>query len=68
MILYTPVAHNDIFPTNPDAYDKIESVMYNGRTINAEKLQDGSYQIQQLLSTDPHDFLNAEFIPGKIIN
>ncbi|WP_087972853.1 YlzJ-like family protein [Oceanobacillus rekensis] len=68
MILYTPLAQNDIFPMDLSEYDKIASVTYNGRTIHAERLQDGTYQIQQLLSSDPQDFLNTDFSPGRIIN
>ncbi|MGJ9458914.1 YlzJ-like family protein [Oceanobacillus sp. CF4.6] len=68
MILYTPLAHNDIFPTEMDAYTSIESVSYKGRTVYAERMQNGSYQIQQLISTDPQDFLNSEFSPGRILN
>ncbi|WP_067730045.1 YlzJ-like family protein [Oceanobacillus damuensis] len=67
MILYTPMAYNDIFPTEMENYTNIESVSYKGRTIYAEKKPDGSYQIQQLLSSDPNDFLNTEFSPGRIL-
>ncbi|WP_010649222.1 YlzJ-like family protein [Oceanobacillus massiliensis] len=68
MILYTPLAHNDIFPVEMDAYASMESVFYKGRTLFALRKQDGSYQIQQLLSTDPQDYLNSEFAPGRILS
>ncbi|WP_306798580.1 YlzJ-like family protein [Oceanobacillus saliphilus] len=68
MILYTPMAHSDIFPVEMDSYSNLESVSYKGRTVYAERMPDGSYQIQQLLSSDPNDFLNAEFSPGRILS
>jgi len=67
MIHYTPLSEYDVFPVNIDDYGDVQCIPYNGRVIYAGKLQDGTYQIQQLLSTDPQDFLRAEFSPGRIL-
>lgn len=69
MILYTPLCESDIFPESADeAQMARQFISYQGRTLHVEKTNDGSYQLLQLLSTDPHDYLNDQFAPGNIIS
>ncbi|MBR3121524.1 MULTISPECIES: YlzJ-like family protein [Oceanobacillus] len=68
MILYTPLAQHDIFPVEQGGFSNVEHIAYDGRMIYAIKTKDGSYQIQQLVSTDPQDYLRKEFSPGSILS
>jgi len=65
MILYTPLAASDIFPCEETS--RSECIQSGGKSVLARKLEDGSYEVEQLLSTDPQDFLNQTFAPGQII-
>jgi len=64
MILYTPVPQSEIYTTSSEEYTKFQSISYQGKMCLAEQQQDGSYQLKQLLSTDPQDFLDEQFTPG----
>ncbi|MGM8366473.1 YlzJ-like family protein [Virgibacillus sp. W0181] len=66
MILYTPLCESDIFPN--DKVDNREFISYQGKTVLAERNNEGSYQMLQLLSTDPQDFLNENYVPGTILS
>ncbi|WP_077621913.1 YlzJ-like family protein [Sediminibacillus massiliensis] len=68
MILYTPLRIEDIFTPNPSDYTNRQLISVNGKMVEAEKAEDGSYRIIQLLSTDPQDFLNSSLMPGTIIS
>ncbi|MEC5422636.1 YlzJ-like family protein [Virgibacillus sp. C22-A2] len=68
MILYTPLSEADIFPQSTDSLTNRQCVTYNGRTMYVEQTSDGSYQLLQLISTDPKDFLDDTYLPGTILN
>lgn len=68
MILYTPLSYHDVFPADPSSYQNVEPLVYQGKTIYATRQDNGNYQIDQLLSTDPNDYLNDDFLPGRIIS
>ncbi|HEX6593954.1 MAG TPA: YlzJ-like family protein [Bacillota bacterium] len=67
MILYTPLSETDIFPTSSEIYSNRHCVTYDGKSCFVEKQADGTYQLLQLLSTDPNDFLNENYTPGTIL-
>jgi hypothetical protein len=67
MIHYTPLSESDIFPTDNQVYNNRQCISYEGRMMFVEKNTSGDYQVVQLLSTDPQDYLNEKFIPGSII-
>jgi len=64
MILYTPLSETDIFPY--EVTKDCMCIQHGGKTVYAKKLENGSFEVQQLLSTDPQDFLNASYAPGMI--
>jgi hypothetical protein len=66
VILYTPLSQSDIFPPSDEGFKNRECISYDGKMMLADKNLDGSYQMVQLLSTDPQDFL--KFSPGSILN
>ncbi|WP_026906176.1 YlzJ-like family protein [Paucisalibacillus globulus] len=67
MILYTPLSETDIFPTADNVYTNRKCITYEGKTVFVEKNNNGEYQLVQLLSTDPQDYLNDMYTPGSII-
>ncbi|SFA76685.1 YlzJ-like protein [Lentibacillus halodurans] len=67
MILYTPLSETDIFPSADQDFQKRHCVSYNGKQMYVEEMEDGQFQVLQLLSTDPHDFMNVDYTPGTIL-
>ncbi|SEB02410.1 YlzJ-like protein [Thalassobacillus cyri] len=68
MVLYTPLSEVDIFPADQTAYDNTVITNYNQTPIKALKLENGSYQIIQVLSTDPSIYLHPDYQPGMQFN
>ncbi|MFG6115061.1 YlzJ-like family protein [Halobacillus sp. MO56] len=68
MVLYTPLSEVDIFPAAQADYDNIVITQYNQKTVKALKLENGNYQIVQVLSTDPSDYLHPDYQPGMQFN
>lgn len=68
MILYTPLSESDIFDQAENTTSSQQFISYQGRTCCVEQGEDGSYEMIQLLSTDPNDFLNEQFSPGNVIS
>ncbi|HLR40564.1 MAG TPA: YlzJ-like family protein [Virgibacillus sp.] len=66
MILYTPLSQTDIFPHSNEDTANRQCVSHDGKTLYVEQTDNGSYQLLQLLSTDPQDFLNTSYSPGTI--
>lgn len=66
MILYTPLSQADIFPHSSEENANRHFVTNQGRSMYVEQQPDGSYQLLRLLSSDPHDFLKAEYTPGTL--
>ncbi|MFD2044160.1 YlzJ-like family protein [Ornithinibacillus salinisoli] len=67
MILYTPLSESDIFPHDPGESNNRECISYNGKQVFVERNNDGTYQLLQLLSTNPQDFLDANYTPGTLL-
>ncbi len=64
MILYTPLCKTDIFPDPNEELSNRHFVSYQSKTLCVKEMEDGSYELLQLLSTDPQDFLDLNFKPG----
>jgi len=65
MVLYTPLAIEDIYPEEEVKY---ETISYQGKTVLAKQREDNHLQLVQLISTDPDDYLHPSFAPGEILN
>lgn len=68
MILYTPLSQADIYPHSPDEYSNRQFISHEGRSLYVEQAANGSYQLLQLMSTDPQDFLKEAYTPGTIFH
>ncbi|ENH96532.1 hypothetical protein J416_10201 [Gracilibacillus halophilus YIM-C55.5] len=67
MILYTPLAQEDIYQASSSDYQKQSVVQVQEKSCAVERLENGDLRLVQLLSTDPNDFLNEQFLPGTIV-
>ena len=65
MVLYTPMSMDEIYPAPPS---KQRIASYQGKTIIIEQTEHHQEQILQLISTDPNDYLQPNFMPGTVIN
>lgn len=68
MILYTPLNEHDIFPTDQRLFQSRKIVNSNDQMMLVDSLENGSYRIVQLLSTNPQDYLSDSLTPGEIIS
>lgn len=68
MILYTPLSQADIFPEDDSDRTKRQCVQHDGKLLYVEERDDGSYELLQLLSTDPQDFLKPDYVPGNLLS
>ena len=66
MVLYTPLAMEDIFAVRPEDNPAMEIVV-NGRLCLVRRGSDGTPRLERLLSTDPNDYLRMDFQPQTII-
>ncbi|WP_245902311.1 MULTISPECIES: YlzJ-like family protein [Gracilibacillus] len=64
---YTPLSYEDMYPVEVSEHQKYQCITYKNKQCLMEKLDNGDMRLVQLLSTDPNDFLLAEFSPGSII-
>lgn len=67
MILYTPLCQEDIFNQKED-FSEHKFINYQGRLVQVLEEEDGSYNLIQLYSTNPQDYLLDQFKPGKNIS
>ncbi|KHD86553.1 YlzJ-like family protein [Heyndrickxia ginsengihumi] len=67
MILHTMMPKEMIFPTDSLEFTKQEMIAYNGVPILAEQVEQG-YRIIRILSSNPNDYLQAELMPGTLLN
>ncbi|MDA8204955.1 MAG: YlzJ-like family protein [Thermaerobacter sp.] len=63
MVLYTPMAFEDIFPQTQEA-ERIFPGWLEGRLCLIRRAADGSERLERLLSTDPNDYLDPRFQPN----
>ncbi|HLR75805.1 MAG TPA: YlzJ-like family protein [Virgibacillus sp.] len=69
MIMYTPLSETDVFPHEQDEQmARRHFISHGGKMMYVEQTEDGSYELLQLMSTDPQDFLNENYTPGSIIS
>ncbi|MFC0043614.1 YlzJ-like family protein [Metabacillus iocasae] len=57
-----------IFPMESTAYENQQTIEYNGISFVVMENAQKQYQIVRMLSTNPQDYLNSEYIPGQILS
>lgn len=67
-MLYTPLDMTDIYPRDEKEMEKRQCVTCNGKTLYVEENNNGKYELLQLLSTDPNDFMDTAYTPGNFFS
>jgi hypothetical protein len=67
MILYTMMPQELVFPVQEEAYSQQMVVSYQGVPMMVEKMEERSYRIIRIVSTDPQHYLNEYMSPGTKI-
>ncbi len=66
MVLYTPLAFEDVFPNPPDETPLME-MWVDGRLCLVRRGPDGMPRLERLLSTDPEDYWDPAYQPDTLI-
>lgn len=66
MMIYSIVPPEVIFAENTE-FRHYEEIAYLGKKLLVQPKDERTYQIVQLISSEPNDFLATEFSPGTII-
>ena len=65
MIFYTPLQLEEVFANPEEAQTERSYITHAGKMFYVDKLPSGEYQLSQLVSTEPNDYLNADYSPGS---
>ncbi|MFC7392605.1 YlzJ-like family protein [Scopulibacillus cellulosilyticus] len=65
MILYTICPLEDIFEEEEKQPGKKQTIEVNGVKLIVEDKGDNNYEIVQLISSNPQDFLDGRYQPGE---
>lgn len=65
-MLYT-IIPEDVVLENLETVQASRETTYKGRRFLVQPYEHHRYQVVQLISSDPNDFLLPEFAPGSII-
>ena len=68
MMLYTPLALEEIFAPEPGTAAPSECRLVRGRWCLVRKDPSGERRIERLLSTDPADYLEDTWMPGRSVS
>lgn len=64
MILYTPLAFEDVFPTPEEKIVTLERWIH-GRLCLLRRDADGTLRLERVLSTEPSDYLDPTLQPHQ---
>ncbi|MFE8699136.1 YlzJ-like family protein [Cytobacillus sp. FJAT-54145] len=68
MILYTMMPQELIFQSEASEFGKQSTISYNGIPLLVEMVEDQSYRVVRILSSDPSHFLDQRCSPGEKIS
>ena len=63
MIHYTPLFNEEVFPSEDNLV--LQSMSINGIWLEGYSSNNGDFIIQKLISTNPNDYLNETYQPGR---
>ncbi|HHX94245.1 MAG TPA: ribonuclease [Clostridia bacterium] len=63
MILYTPVPVDYLLSLSGKERN-FKEIPYGDATIVAEVMEEGTYQVVRVISSNPDDYMNPELQPG----
>ncbi|WP_240375370.1 YlzJ-like family protein [Bacillus piscicola] len=64
MIIYTPLAMEDVFPCDETEWKNRKEVAIKNGTITIRRASEDAWEVCALQSSDPQDYLRAEYQPG----
>lgn len=67
MIHYTPLPLEDVFDGWDRPRQEAQEVVVNGVTMVVEPVNMKEAKIVRIISSDPQDYLNPAFQPGKMV-
>ncbi|NMP21855.1 YlzJ-like family protein [Sulfobacillus harzensis] len=65
-MLYTPLSYEEIFPAKDEVLEVFETEV-RGRRVLCRRGADGLPRVERLLSTDPADYLDPDWMPGSVL-
>jgi hypothetical protein len=68
MILYTMMPEELIYPNDPDAFNRQQTVTYQGVSMIVEQSDAQNVQVIRILSSDPQHYLDERLCPGAKIS
>ncbi|OEF98668.1 YlzJ-like family protein [Desulfuribacillus alkaliarsenatis] len=67
MIIYTPLPIESVLNQTDIEEPNYTEMDYQGKKVIVESIDSYQAKIVRLISSNPNDFLNANYTPGKII-
>lgn len=67
MLLYTIVPEEIVFKRSEDEIESTQEIVYGGKKMLVYPVGFKQFQVVQLISSDPNDFLDTELQPGSVI-
>ncbi|MEB1810147.1 MAG: YlzJ-like family protein [Bacillaceae bacterium] len=67
MILYTMLPEEMIFPQDETSFAKQQTIPVEGGLLVVEDIGESQYKVIRLISSDPSQYLNENYSPGRII-
>lgn len=68
MILYTTTPYELLFPEEDTVYQSQQVIDCDAGQLVVERIDDGSFRVIRLLSSDPNAFLKPEYAPGSLLS
>ncbi|WP_083248315.1 YlzJ-like family protein [Desulfuribacillus stibiiarsenatis] len=67
MIIYTPLPIESVLQSSEEVQPTYIEIEYEGRLVQLETIDNYQAKIVRLVSSNPNDYLNNTYMPGKII-
>lgn len=65
MVLYTPLALEEIFPEETADRSDLFEVWVHNKLVLARRGAHGEIQVERLISTEANDYLDPQWLPGS---
>jgi len=68
MIIYTPLPIESVLNNPEEHQPQYMEINYQGKKVIVESVDAYQAKIVQLISSNPNDYLDSSYTPGKIIH
>ncbi|OEH85968.1 hypothetical protein BHU72_03660 [Desulfuribacillus stibiiarsenatis] len=66
-MIYTPLPIESVLQSSEEVQPTYIEIEYEGRLVQLETIDNYQAKIVRLVSSNPNDYLNNTYMPGKII-